>query len=169
MESSSKMVERREVVTNTSMSEAISDSKWEYMGYGIWENTDSEHEGGVPQRVYQPAQQAAAARSASKASSPAPAVRPPPASSATQELDELMTSLNSFKVRSGRADEPVINNLDDMLGNLQEDMDKQGIRVTQKGTCFACQKPIVGQVITALGRTWHPEVGLLIMNLIQSN
>ena len=44
-----------------------------------------------------------------------------------------------------------------MLGDLQEDMNKQGIKTKQKGVCGACDKPIVGQVITALGRTWHPE------------
>ena len=44
-----------------------------------------------------------------------------------------------------------------MLGDLQEDMNKQGIKTKQKGVCGACSKPIVGQVITALGRTWHPE------------
>ena len=64
-------------------------------------------------------------------------------------------------------------NLDAMLGNLQEDMDKQGVKTKQKGVCAACRycpvqhtvtpapcigsKPIVGQVITALGHTWHPE------------
>ena len=36
--------------------------------------------------------------------------------------------------------------LDSMLGNLQEDMNKQGITTTQKGMCGACDKPIVGQV-----------------------
>ena len=36
-------------------------------------------------------------------------------------------------------------------------MDKQGIKATQKGVCFECQRPIVGQVITALGNTFHPE------------
>ena len=54
-------------------------------------------------------------------------------------------------------DEPVSTNLDDMLGNLQEDMVKQGIKTTQKGICSACEKPIVGQVVTALGKTFHPE------------
>jgi len=39
----------------------------------------------------------------------------------------------------------------------QEDMNKQGVKTTQKGVCAACSKPIVGQVITALGHTWHPE------------
>ena len=46
----------------------------------------------------------------------------------------------------------VPTNLDNMLVDLQENMDKQGIRTTQKGVCNACQKPIVGQVITALGK-----------------
>ncbi|XP_044734504.1 leupaxin-like isoform X3 [Chrysoperla carnea] len=49
------------------------------------------------------------------------------------------------------------NQLDSMLGNLQADMSRQGINTTQKGCCSACDKPIVGQVITALGKTWHPE------------
>ena len=48
-------------------------------------------------------------------------------------------------------------NLDMMLGDLQENMNKQGVRIKQKGVCGACGKPIVGQVVTALGRTWHPE------------
>jgi len=80
------------------------------------------------------------------------------ASNATQELDDLMTSLNNFKMVDRQVDEPVIPpNLDTMLGNLQEDMDKQGVKTTQKGVCGACKKPIVGQVVTALGYTWHPE------------
>ncbi|KAJ8681575.1 hypothetical protein QAD02_017367 [Eretmocerus hayati] len=49
------------------------------------------------------------------------------------------------------------NQLDSMLGNLQADMSRQGVTTTQKGCCSACEKPIVGQVITALGKTWHPE------------
>ncbi|XP_046390581.1 paxillin isoform X1 [Ischnura elegans] len=49
------------------------------------------------------------------------------------------------------------NQLDSMLGNLQADMSRQGVNTTQKGCCSACDKPIVGQVITALGKTWHPE------------
>ncbi|KRT81268.1 LIM domain containing protein [Oryctes borbonicus] len=44
-----------------------------------------------------------------------------------------------------------------MLGNLQADMSRQGVNTSQKGCCSACEKPIVGQVITALGKTWHPE------------
>nr|XP_016939266.1 leupaxin isoform X1 [Drosophila suzukii] len=47
--------------------------------------------------------------------------------------------------------------LDSMLGNLQANMSRQGVNTVQKGCCNACEKPIVGQVITALGKTWHPE------------
>lgn len=47
--------------------------------------------------------------------------------------------------------------LDSMLGTLQQDMNRQGVTATQKGCCNSCEKPIVGQVITALGKTWHPE------------
>ncbi|XP_034251487.1 paxillin isoform X4 [Thrips palmi] len=52
---------------------------------------------------------------------------------------------------------PNKQNLDSMLGNLHADMSRQGVNTTQKGCCHACEKPIVGQVITALGKTWHPE------------
>ena len=42
-----------------------------------------------------------------------------------------------------------------MMINLQENMDKQGIRTTQKGVCCVCEKPIVGQVVTALGKNYY--------------
>lgn len=50
-----------------------------------------------------------------------------------------------------------IDQLDSMLGSLQANMNRQGVNTVQKGCCNACEKPIVGQVITALGKTWHPE------------
>ena len=52
---------------------------------------------------------------------------------------------------------PPVNNLDSMLGNLQTNMSKQGVTTVTKGTCAACNKPIIGQVCTALGKAWHPE------------
>lgn len=109
------------------------------------------------------------------------------ASSATKELDDLMASLSDFKITSGSHQlqsvtdyakpnqgtahyqstlttvttteqlPPASDQLDSMLGNLQADMSRQGVNTTQKGCCNACDKPIVGQVITALGKTWHPE------------
>lgn len=47
--------------------------------------------------------------------------------------------------------------LDSMLGSLQENMNKHGIHTIPKGDCASCGKSIVGQVIIALGKMWHPE------------
>ncbi|XP_046944438.1 paxillin isoform X3 [Lynx rufus] len=47
--------------------------------------------------------------------------------------------------------------LDSMLGSLQSDLNKLGVTTVAKGVCGACKKPIAGQVVTAMGKTWHPE------------
>ncbi|XP_052460938.1 uncharacterized protein LOC128019031 isoform X1 [Carassius gibelio] len=57
----------------------------------------------------------------------------------------------------GKGPQPQVNKLDNMLGNLQSDLHKLGVQTVAKGVCGACCKPIVGQVVTAMGRTWHPE------------
>ncbi|XP_074031270.1 paxillin isoform X2 [Leptinotarsa decemlineata] len=110
-------------------------------------------------------------------SSQVTATHSPAASTATRELDDLMASLSNIKVNQGlqhqtvsdsqyalpikaiqsQSAPPAKQNLDSMLGNLQADMSRQGVNTSQKGCCNACDKPIVGQVITALGKTWHPE------------
>ncbi|XP_076005853.1 paxillin-like [Genypterus blacodes] len=88
------------------------------------------------------------------------------ASSATRELDELMASLSDFKVQSNIQSQGKVstssppkpaNKLDNMLGSLQSDLNRLGVQTVAKGVCGACKKPIVGQVVTAMGRTWHPE------------
>ncbi|XP_053624146.1 leupaxin isoform X3 [Plodia interpunctella] len=100
------------------------------------------------------------------------------ASNATKELDDLMASLSDFKVSGAGGEggthvyrekrawqehyrssprQPESASLEHMLGSLRADMSRQGVQTPQKGCCNACEKPIVGQVITALGRTWHPE------------
>ncbi|KPP67877.1 paxillin-like [Scleropages formosus] len=90
------------------------------------------------------------------------------ASSATRELDELMASLSDFKVQSNiiaqgkgagspSAPPKQVNKLDNMLGSLQSDLNRLGVQTMAKGVCGACKKPIAGQVVTAMGRTWHPE------------
>lgn len=48
-------------------------------------------------------------------------------------------------------------NLHSLLGDLESNLRRQGGDAKQKGVCAACDKPIVGQVIAALGRTWHVE------------
>ncbi|XP_055986986.1 paxillin isoform X2 [Sorex fumeus] len=88
------------------------------------------------------------------------------ASSATRELDELMASLSDFKFMSqgktgsssppGEPPKPG-SQLDSMLGSLQSDLNKLGVATVAKGVCGACKKPIAGQVVTAMGKTWHPE------------
>ncbi|XP_062280669.1 leupaxin isoform X1 [Scomber scombrus] len=47
--------------------------------------------------------------------------------------------------------------IDDLLGGLSSDLEKIGVRTTAKGHCVACNKCIVGKMITALGEVWHPE------------
>jgi len=169
------------------------ESKWEYMGYGIWENRDGDEVGSGDSPP--PVRRWSAERGVQSMERGSHSERGPQnierggysqhtsnsikksfqsslfngnhvddngtsASTATAELDHLMTSLNNFKMDGRNVDEPVIGgapNLDMMLGDLQEDMNKQGIKTKLKGICGACNKPIVGQVITALGRTWHPE------------
>lgn len=80
------------------------------------------------------------------------------ATSATRELDELMACLSDFKIMAqGKAPHTQVNKLDNMLGSLQSDLHKLGVQTVAKGVCGACCKPIVGQVVTAMGRTWHPE------------
>ncbi|XP_022661706.1 paxillin-like isoform X2 [Varroa jacobsoni] len=110
----------------------------------------------------------------------------PHGSSATQELDSLMASLSEFRLRdpyyssshyhqpqrkeartlvtptsshsTHSTPRPRDSALDSMLGSLREDMNNQGVNAgAGKGCCAACKKPIVGQVVTALGRMWHPE------------
>ncbi|XP_074062098.1 paxillin isoform X3 [Macrotis lagotis] len=88
------------------------------------------------------------------------------ASSATRELDELMASLSDFKFmaqgKAGSHSPPggppkPGSQLDSMLGSLQSDLNKLGVATVAKGVCGACKKPIAGQVVTAMGKTWHPE------------
>uniref|UniRef100_J3S0G7 Paxillin n=1 Tax=Crotalus adamanteus TaxID=8729 RepID=J3S0G7_CROAD len=88
------------------------------------------------------------------------------ASSATRELDELMASLSDFKFMSqgkgaGSYSSTIPpkpgSQLDSMLGSLQSDLHKLGVATVAKGVCGACKKPIAGQVVTAMGKTWHPE------------
>uniref|UniRef100_A0A452UG40 Transforming growth factor beta 1 induced transcript 1 n=1 Tax=Ursus maritimus TaxID=29073 RepID=A0A452UG40_URSMA len=113
--------------------------------------------------------------------SPSPVIPKPSATSATLELDRLMASLSDFRVQnhvnqlpaSGSTQPPVPSSvnegspsspgpaskgsLDTMLGLLQSDLSRRGVPTQTKGLCGSCNKPIAGQVVTALGRAWHPE------------
>ncbi|XP_050714328.1 paxillin-like isoform X10 [Eriocheir sinensis] len=85
--------------------------------------------------------------------SPSP---PAPVPSSASPLKES-TPVPTPKEPTPTPTPPPANQLDSMLGSLASHMTEQGVTTTQKGCCTACDKPIVGQVITALGKTWHPE------------
>jgi paxillin len=50
------------------------------------------------------------------------------------------------------------SDLDALLGNLSQQMASiDSTNPASRGTCGTCGQPILGEVITALGRTFHPE------------
>ena len=92
--------------------------------------------------------------------------------SMTQELDSLMATLTDFKVLSAPTETAIMRSnpppeaknkekrlteLDSMLGQLEKDMSQTGVDTKSKGTCAACNKPILGKVITAMNKPWHIE------------
>lgn len=95
------------------------------------------------------------------------------ASSATKELDDLMANLSKFEpsslsvqddgsAKASKGAQPkarsALESLNSMLGSLEEDMSKRhGVSTAAKGTCAACNKVILGKVISALNKQWHPE------------
>uniref|UniRef100_A0A8C8DKQ8 Paxillin a n=1 Tax=Oryzias sinensis TaxID=183150 RepID=A0A8C8DKQ8_9TELE len=68
-------------------------------------------------------------------------------------VDKIQSQGNA----SSNAPAKPANKLDNMLGSLQSDLNRLGVQTVAKGVCGACKKPIAGQVVTAMGRTWHPE------------
>nr|XP_006811983.1 PREDICTED: paxillin-like isoform X2 [Saccoglossus kowalevskii] len=91
--------------------------------------------------------------SSSLQTSPQHSVVSPDSSYATPQKQ----STKSPAVATVQQVEPRGSQLDSMLGHLQTDMNRHGVQTVPKGHCAACNKPIVGQLVTALGKTWHPE------------
>ncbi|KAM9760024.1 uncharacterized protein ACNS7B_006386 isoform 1-T1 [Menidia menidia] len=95
---------------------------------------------------------------------PKPATPPPPprvfvSVGCQTEYDAIFPPLQNQsqgKTSPTAAPKPA-NKLDNMLGSLQSDLNRLGVQTVAKGVCGACKKPIAGQVVTAMGRTWHPE------------
>ncbi|CAJ0937884.1 unnamed protein product [Ranitomeya imitator] len=71
--------------------------------------------------------------------------------SAAQDRRPEETSLSKDAEPDGNRD------LDSMLVKFQFGLKQQGIETQPKGLCESCQRPIAGQVVTALGHKWHPE------------
>ena len=113
---------------NRGQSEERGESKWEYMGYGIWENSDRDDDDHAPapspgrgwsqerENIRNNGQQKMVNTSFSSTSTRRQMMMQEnghgnghgTASTATAELDNLMTSLNKFKMDGERhVDEPV--------------------------------------------------------------
>ncbi|XP_022243820.1 paxillin-like [Limulus polyphemus] len=78
------------------------------------------------------------------------------ASFATNDLDDLMASLSDFKMNnggqsSGESQKP------SKEPSVQPGSGHKNQLDSAKNHCAACKKPIAGQVVTALGKAWHPE------------
>ncbi|KAM9305049.1 transforming growth factor beta-1-induced transcript 1 protein [Gastrophryne carolinensis] len=96
-----------------------------------------------------------------EASAPGPGIlsptdtTPPVASSGSVEVTEDHPAGVPGSEKDGGG-EPR-GDLDSMMVKLQSGLKEQGIETQSKGLCHSCQRPIAGQVVTALGRVWHPE------------
>jgi hypothetical protein len=47
--------------------------------------------------------------------------------------------------------------LESIMGSIEIELSREGVDVESKGRCYACDKSIAGQVLSALGRTYHPQ------------
>ncbi|XP_047679016.1 uncharacterized protein pxnb isoform X1 [Tachysurus fulvidraco] len=93
----------------------------------------------------------------SQSLSPAPVVHPKVLVSVGCQTEHDIFFSPMQIMAQGKGPNTQVNKLDNMLGSLQSDLHKLGVKTVAKGVCGACCKPIVGQVVTAMGRTWHPE------------
>jgi len=74
------------------------------------------------------------------------------------ELDEQITKNQTNKrIDANVSHKQSDNPLDDMLGELTDDLASRGIHAKSKGECPTCNRAVIGEAIAALGRVWHPE------------
>jgi len=81
------------------------------------------------------------------------------------DLDSVMNALQGLQ--TGPQKTPALtpapaasnrkNELDNILNSLSSEMNQIGVDSEFKGQCARCKKAILGQVVTALGKTWHQE------------
>ncbi|XP_059511114.1 uncharacterized protein DDB_G0284459-like isoform X2 [Stegostoma tigrinum] len=85
----------------------------------------------------------------------------PPSLNGRQQKPNMMTQSGSKGKQGGSSTvagpQKAGSQLDNMLDELHVGLNKLGVATVAKGVCAACKKPIAGQVVTAMGRTWHPE------------
>ncbi|XP_032899473.1 paxillin isoform X2 [Amblyraja radiata] len=93
---------------------------------------------------------------------PLPCPLPPSFYGQQQKLKANMMTQSGSKGKQGgpstvAGPQKAGSQLDNMLDELHVGLNKLGVATVAKGVCAACKKPIAGQVVTAMGRTWHPE------------
>ncbi|KYO40742.1 leupaxin [Alligator mississippiensis] len=96
-----------------------------------------------------------------------PLISSPPPTAAAQQLDDLLAHLGQMQTKFLAGTEHVggppsvepshSSTLDSMLGDLTQELQDLGINAVSKGECASCHKVIAGKIITALGKSWHPE------------
>lgn len=47
--------------------------------------------------------------------------------------------------------------LESIMGRIEIELSREGVDTGVKGRCYTCDKVIAGQVLSALGRTYHPQ------------
>uniref|UniRef100_A0AC35TRK6 Paxillin n=1 Tax=Rhabditophanes sp. KR3021 TaxID=114890 RepID=A0AC35TRK6_9BILA len=78
------------------------------------------------------------------------------ASAGRPTVSSLMNHLDSTSRTNLNAHNNV-GQYNSMIGSLGNDISKHGVHTIPKGDCAGCDKPIIGQVVIALGKMWHPE------------
>lgn len=75
------------------------------------------------------------------------------------EDDTLISERSKLFQRGGRSPSRDLSHADSMIGTLNNGdiSSRHGISTIPKGDCAHCGKPIVGQVVIAMGKMWHPE------------
>lgn len=74
-----------------------------------------------------------------------------------QKYNSRRSVVDGYGSRLGLSRGDPLQLMGSMIGGLSPDANKHGIHTIPKGDCSACGKPIIGQIIMALGRMWHPE------------
>ncbi|KAH3766189.1 focal contact protein paxillin [Pelomyxa schiedti] len=79
---------------------------------------------------------------------------PPPASS--DPLEDLLNQMNPNAAKKPAPATPAKkDDLEDLLGKLNDQLSSDS--PSSRGTCFFCNGPIQGEIIQALGKSYHPE------------
>uniref|UniRef100_A0A7E4V113 Paxillin n=1 Tax=Panagrellus redivivus TaxID=6233 RepID=A0A7E4V113_PANRE len=66
-----------------------------------------------------------------------------------------LPNASSYSLNRGLTKDP--SQMGSMIGGLSPDANRHGIHTIPKGDCAACDRPIIGQIVMAMGKMWHPE------------